>query len=161
MKSIITPLLYLATVLLISCNRNHGSQSENHVPVLVLDAASASIKPDSPVVIQGATFGGSRHEVVISFIDQKEYDPKDLSVIVQFFIRSPSGMVPMTQAAKSDMTSWSADVAKNQTHQLRILGVGDFDRMTVDVDISTSENTMETANEGYPASKSFDVVQAK
>lgn len=161
MRAIITLLLYLTGAFEISCNRNHGSRSENHVPVLVLDAASASTKPDSPVAIQGATFAGSRQEVVISFIDQKEYDPKNLLIIVQFFIRSPSGLVPITQPGKSDMTSWSADVAKNQTHQLRILGVGDFDRMTVDVDISTSEETLETANEGYPASKSFDVVGAK
>lgn len=161
MKAIVTPLLYLTTVLLISCNRNQGSGNKNHVPVLVLDPASASIKPDSPIAIQGATFGGSRQEVVVSFIDQKEYDPKDLLINVQFFIRTPRGLVPMTQAAKSEMTSWGADAAKNQTHQLRILKVGDFDRMTVDIDIRPSKNTMETAFEGYSVSKSFDVVGAK
>ena len=161
MRTFIKLLLYLTGTFAISCSRNDGSRSENHVPILAPDATTATINPDSPVAIQGATFGGSRSEVVITFIDQKQYDAKNLAIGVRFFTRSPNGLVPTTQKAKSDMSSWGMDAAKNQIHQLRMSNVEDFARVTVDVDICSKENTLDPANEGHLASKSFDVVDGK
>jgi len=161
MKAIITLLFYLTGTLAISCSRSQEKRIENHVPVLAPDAASASTKPNSPVAIQGATFGGSRHELVISFNDQKEYDPKNLAIQVQFFTRGPNGLVPITKGCKPDMTSWGNEVAKNHTHQLRLSEVEDFARMKVDVQITSSENTQVTTIEEDTASKAFDVVEAK
>ena len=154
MREFITLLLYLAAAFAISCSRKHGQHlGENQLPILTPEAASTSTKPDSPVTIQGATFGRSRHEVVVSFTDRKQYNPEDLLIHVQFFTQTPNGLAPITQVAKSDMTSWDSNVAKNQTHKLRISEVGDFARMTVDVHISD----MATVNEEHVASKSFDV----
>ena len=161
MRAFLTLLLYLTGAFAISCSRNDGSRSEKRVPILAPDAATASMKPDSPVAIQSANFGGSRSEVLISFIDQKQYAPERLAIVVRFFTRSPNGLVPTTQKAKSDMSSWGMDAAKNQIHQLRMSNVEDFARVTVDVDICSKENTLDQANEGHLASKSFDVVDGK